>query len=484
MAETTTVQSTGTLPAPARSPFLLRHWLFTLALVAGLAIRVLTQIAYRPGLELFGDSYAYLHAAQIMKPDTWHPFGYSLFLKVFSITGRLWTVVVAQHLLGLAMAVALYALMIRWGTRPWVAALGTLPVLLDGYQLDSEHFVLSETLVEVLLVAGLVVLAWRGRPQALDGGLAGVLLAGACLTRSAALPLLAVAVLYLLLRLRWRAAIACVVCAAIPLVGYAAWFNSQYGTFGMQRFSGIFLYGRVAPIAVCDYPVPADEKRLCETSDPATRQGAEFYVWRAKSPLRQLRISDNDELDRIGRSFAKRVILHQPVDYARIVLRDTFHYFKPGRPSGSDDPYEIRWRFPGRGPHPDLYHVQVANAGFPGEATHPHTSWPVAKVVRAYQKVVYTQGPILLVALIGAAFAGLALFGRRVGDRQLRWIAAVFGATGLLLALGPSLTTGFSYRYGIPLIVTLPPAGAVALEVGLRALAARRVSSGPEAPRP
>lgn len=460
--------------AAARTAFLRRHWFFGAAVLAGLVMRGLVQAAYRPGLELFGDSYAYLHSAQVMQLETWHPFGYSLFLKAFSITGHIWTVVVAQHLLGIAIAAASYVLLLRVGARPWVAALATLPVLLDGYQLDIEHFVMSETLVESLIVAALLILAWRDRPRALDGALAGFLLAAAALTRSAALPLIAVAVLYLILRLRWRAVLACLVCAAIPLLGYATWFDTQYGSFGMQRFSGIFFYGRVAPIAVCDYPVPQQDRPLCQTADPASRPGPEFYVWRAKSPLRQLGVSDNGELNRIGRSFAKTVIEHQPLDFARVVVGDTAHYFRPGRPAGPDDPYETRWRFPGRGPHPELYHVQVANAGFGHENPHPTTDWSLAGVVRTYQSVIYTQGPILLAALLGAAVAGFALIGRRIGDRRLRWSAAIFGAAGLVLALGPSLTTGFSYRYGIPLLVTLPVAGAAALEVGLRALARRR----------
>jgi hypothetical protein len=46
-------------------------------------------------------------------------------------------------------------------------------------------------------------------------------------------------------------------------------------------------------------------------------------------------------------------------------------------------------------------------------------------------------------------------------------------ATTVLLVLGPSLIWGFSYRYGLPLLVVCVPAGAVAADIALDALARR-----------
>ncbi|MGH9103435.1 MAG: hypothetical protein ACRDYD_10730, partial [Acidimicrobiales bacterium] len=86
----------------------------------------------------------------------------------------------------------------------------------------------------------------------------------------------------------------------------------------------------------------------------------------------------------------------------------------------------------------------------------------------------YTQGPVLLAALIGAAaLCVAALRPGRWRHRRKGWAAAVLAVSGLALAVGPSLTVGFSYRYQIPLLMLLPPAGAIALDVALVALSAR-----------
>ena len=41
----------------------------------------------------------------------------------------------------------------------------------------------------------------------------------------------------------------------------------------------------------------------------------------------------------------------------------------------------------------------------------------------------------------------------------------------------------FSYRYGLPLLMLLPPAGAAAADIGLDALLARRATAGGGIPR-
>src|SRR5690349_23206053 len=85
-----------------------------------------------------------------------------------------------QHGIGLAMAVALYALMVRRGVYRWLAALAVAPVLLDAYQLNAEQTIMPDVLFEALLVAGLVLLLWRPRP-----GLFLVILGGLALGASA-----------------------------------------------------------------------------------------------------------------------------------------------------------------------------------------------------------------------------------------------------------------------------------------------------------
>ena len=137
-------------------PALRRHWLVSILLLAGLVLRLLAQIAYRPAL-LYIDSVKYLYNAW---PGT-DPVGYKVPLKAILLFGNLETVAAVQHLLGLAMAVALYAVLIRRGAARWLAALAVAPVLLDAYQLQIEQTIMPDVWFEALIVAGLTLLLWR-----------------------------------------------------------------------------------------------------------------------------------------------------------------------------------------------------------------------------------------------------------------------------------------------------------------------------------
>ena len=55
-------------------------------------------------------------------------------------------------------------------------------MLLDGYQIHLEHFVMAETLFTALVVAAMVLLVWSDRPGAAACVAVGALLAGAALT--------------------------------------------------------------------------------------------------------------------------------------------------------------------------------------------------------------------------------------------------------------------------------------------------------------
>ena len=137
-----------------------RHWLITALLLAGLVLRGLSTAAYQPAL-LYIDSLKYLFGAW---PGN-DPLGYNVILKVLLVGGDLNTVTVIQHLVGLAMAVVLYLLLLRRGTPRWLAALAAAPVLLDAYQVQIEQTIMPDVWFEALIVAGpgAPALAARGR---------------------------------------------------------------------------------------------------------------------------------------------------------------------------------------------------------------------------------------------------------------------------------------------------------------------------------
>ena len=142
-------------------------------LAAGLGLRVVTQLAYRPAI-FYVDSYKYLRGS-----GGYDPVGYNLLLKPILWAGNLATIAAVQHVLGLAMAVLLYLTLIRRHAPRWAAALATAPLLLDAYQLQIEQTIMPDVTFEAIILGGLAILLWNPRPRRLrrrlvrGGGRAG-----------------------------------------------------------------------------------------------------------------------------------------------------------------------------------------------------------------------------------------------------------------------------------------------------------------------
>ena len=154
-------------------------------------------------------------------------------------------VVALQHLMGLAVGVIIYGLLRRPHLRRarraarLVAALATVPVLLDGNQIELEHLLLSDTAFELMIVGAVAIVLWRRVPTWRAGAWAGLLLAAASLTRTVALPLFAVLVVYLVVRrVGWRVPVIAVAATVVPLAGYAGWYAAeqrQVRAVGLRR---------------------------------------------------------------------------------------------------------------------------------------------------------------------------------------------------------------------------------------------------------
>jgi hypothetical protein len=441
-------------------------------------LRVVASVAYWPALEIHADSYDYLKLADTLVPGSWHSSGYPLLLAPLSLTGQLGAVVVIQHLMGIAMGFIVYLFAMRLGARRWLAALAALPVLLDGYQVDLEQFILAETLTDLLLLGGMAVLLWREEIGVKRAAAAGLLLAAACVTRTAVLPVLVVAVLYLLVRRpRWRPLLACCASAAVLLAGYGGWYAANYGHFGYSDYTGIWLYGRVVPFATCHYPLTHKEAGLCPSQPVGKRPvNPEFWADSRDSPIHALALGNRQHQNALGEQFAIDVIEHQPLAYAGAVLSDTWHYFTPGHWQNADHVDMTRWVFPP--PHFHTfghgYHVSFATEGFNNSRVRASPDRSLMGPLRDYQSVFYTPGPLLLACLIGALVIAVGLVRRGAGRRHARWAALVLAVSSVLVVLVPSMIAQFSYRYGLSLLVLLPPAGAAAADIGLEALSARR----------
>ena len=220
--------ATAPQPAPAaragvRRPW--RHWPLALVLVPAVALRVLAFVAIYPGI-WFTDSNGYVQVGATGDLHVDRVSGYGLLVAPFYRLGSAAGLIGTQHLLGLALVVLLYALLVHRGVFPWLAALAVAPVALDAYVLAVEHAIMSDTLFDFTVVVAVVLLLWPERPRLWVLAVAGLLLGFAGLVRSVGAPFVAVFVVYLAVRrLGWRSLVAFVVLWVAVTAAYAAMFD-------------------------------------------------------------------------------------------------------------------------------------------------------------------------------------------------------------------------------------------------------------------
>ena len=318
-----------------------QHWVFAVVLGCATALRAVVQLAYQPAL-IFPDSERYLRYAHQFIAGHWSPdwlrtSGYSLLLIPAVLVRNLTVIAAVQHLLGLATAVLVYAVVVHFGARRWLAVLATVPVLFDALQLDIEQYVLTDVSATFLLLAALVVLVWKrdaiGR-AALIG--AGLLLAAATIIRESDLLVMFPMLLYLAVVIRPRrrlATQAALLLAGVllPVLGYLGWYQVSTGQFGFTSYNSQFMYGRIAQFADCTgVSLPWYEQPLCPRQPPAQRD-PDFYMWSPRSPQVILKVPPGMNGGHIIPDFDRRIIQHQPLTYLKVVVGDVLYSFSPVR---------------------------------------------------------------------------------------------------------------------------------------------------------
>ena len=139
--------------------------LFALALIPAVLLRVDAELGYR-WQSWFNDSFSYVSSAVSLTPETSRPSGYPVYLWLLSPFHSYFLVTASQHLMGVLVGVMIYALARRRFAAPaWVAVLATLPVLYDGFEIQLEHLIMTDTLFLFLAFAALTVLLWNPRPS-------------------------------------------------------------------------------------------------------------------------------------------------------------------------------------------------------------------------------------------------------------------------------------------------------------------------------
>ena len=492
----TGASDSGALAVASRAPWWLRlHWMLLVVPVIGASLRMLTVLAYQPAI-LYIDSFSYLDNLHDLRPDMLRPIGYDLILKLLLPLGGLRAVAVVQHLLGLGIAGMIYQLLLRHGARRWLAALATVPVLLDAYQVQIEHNIMPDVWFQALLVVLIWVLTWRGLPSPGHAASAGVLIGAAVIVRLVGITMLIPAVAYLIVagslwasRTGWRQiglrAAAMAAGFAMVLTGYAGYYRFVTGVWGISGASDGVLYGRAAVIANCERFSPGTpERAVCPAEPRDHRFGVDYYVHDPASPALTVVLPQGESMDATQASFARTVFANQPFDLLAAVLTDFVKGFRPVR---VDDPNDVpveRWYFQTSYPY---YGVQdrVNARAFQFGGVPIGVNRPLAQLLRGYQLTVgYVPGPLLGLGLLAGLLGGFGIGNaRRSGIRAASLLVSGLGVTVLMTAAAFE----FSWRYQLPGLVLLPMAaalGVTAFTGPLRRPGPRRKLNPPMLPYP
>ncbi len=460
-------------PAARAASLLQAEWVFVLALLAGALLRLCAVLGFRP-IMWFNDGLEYLGVALRWQAYPVRPVGYSAFLRLLLPFHSFALVAALQHLMGLTVAVLLYALLRHWRVPGPLATLGVVPQLLDVHQVQLEHLPMSDTLFTFLLVISLVLLGWQRRATPLAAGAAGFALALAALTRSVGLPLVILGGIYLLIRWPgWRPLAAYALLALLPLGSFAAWYHHEHGSYAFGAADGVYLYSRVMVFADCAaIKPPADLAVLCPQRSQPRWPVSSDYIWHA-SPLyrlpgprsippdpRQLFIPQRNGP---ALKFAVRAIESQPLPYLRVGLRDFVRSFGWSRQPYPNAPVVHNYTFSRRPYHigPGRIYIPGATAGqdmtsYERGNAQTRVIGPYAGVMIGLQRFMFLPGPALAV-LLAIGLAGLLVPGRH---DERRWQVLLLWGFALALLLIPPFTAQFDYRYVLPAV---PLAGAAAV---------------------
>ncbi len=458
-----------------------QHWLFAVVAVCGTALRVVVQLAYQQAL-IFPDSERYLRYAHNFLTGQWSPdwlrtSGYSLLLMPAVLARNLSVVVAIQHLLGLATAVLIYATLIHFGARRWVAAVATIPVLFDPLQLDLEQYILADVGATFLVLLALVVLVWKrdalGKGAALT---AGLLVAAATIIRESDLLVMIPALLYVVAvirprrRLASRAGLLLVGCV-IPVLGYLAWFQVWFGTFNFVTYSNQFLYGRVVQFADCTgLSLPWYERQLCPQQPPAQRD-LDWYMWAPQSPQVLLQPTAGLSKGQIIHDFNSRIIEHQPLSYLEAVGGDILYSFSPVRGNGPE-------RYPG-GYHDFQTYFPSGKGELATLRAYTGSTGRVqptlADFLTDYGRHFWVPGPLLAAGLV-VGLAGMAGIGRARRSR-LQGPCLLFSLGTIAMVVPPFIIAGFDWRYELPQFSLIP----IAAVLAVTAMTARDSDTNPSA---
>jgi hypothetical protein len=467
------------------------HRLITIAALVSLIPRVIAMLAFRPAL-LTADSFLYMREAAGGQLGLIRPNGYPLFLSLFTRWPHVLTLVTGlQHLMGIAIAAIVYALLRQRGLPGWGATLAALPVLFDPREIALESYILPDTLFCLVLVIAVALLLSRPAPRTWQCVLAGLLFAYAAVLRGNGILLVAVAAVFLLARrVGWRALLGAAAAFVIPVAAYVLQFHAQTGQYNLTSSDGIFLWSRTTSFANCAIiRPPASLRPLCPDRETPARVPEAAPSWAISNKLIQGSPADylwaqdawwrhdtkpgfTAHNNQLGLDFAVNAIKAQPLGYLRSAAADVALIFvATDRPQ---DQFTMNFTpAPRIATLPGYYKNYLHEYANTTENTH--AVYPYATGLFGYEQPVWFPGLLFLLILL-TGLAGVLADWRRLGGPQfLPWGIAI------VIIVSPALLTQTLYRYALAAVPLACLAAGLSL-LRLRTLRPRRPAAGPPGP--
>ena len=221
--------------------------LFSAALALSLVPRIIAILGFRPAVLFRLDTFDYLWDAVHLTSNPVNPSGYALFLALLRPFHSLTLVAALQHVMGLAIAVMIYAVLRSRNVTRWLATLAAVPVLFDPGQILLEHLIMADILGLFLMVAAFTVVLIRRSPSVWRSASAGLLMGVSVLVRPTTLPLVVALAVYLLAHARGPgrkagAALLAGGTAGMPVTCCGS--PAAYGQFNLTNSGGLFLWSR------------------------------------------------------------------------------------------------------------------------------------------------------------------------------------------------------------------------------------------------
>jgi len=459
------------------------HKLFSAALAVGAFLRLIAVLGYPGALWFAGDSYVYLGAALRPQPNLSKSTGYSFFLRALLPFHSLTLVTVVQHLMGLAVAVMIYVLLRRNNVSKIWSTAATLPVLLDGYLIEDEHMIMAEALFTFLIMLAMLLILWRRDMKWWTALIAGLLVGYAVTVRTEGAIVLVIFPLFLLIRGwmthgwkhlgGWLAAAALALGCVIPVGAYMSWFHSRTGHYGVSEATGFYLWGRVSSFADCAVIKPTGEEAIVCPKEPLTKRTPPGnFVWHAPEVHTDLN-STGGPVDpannQLLTDFAIHAVEAQPLDYVKTVVKDTLLSFGftriayPGAGTTYYYSFHLTYKSANKNLLPPDNHVWIkGGTAYQDWLSYGHQApGRVIKVfaapIAAYQRLVFTYGPLLaLIFIVGLGGLFRLKLSRRLREIRLRWAprgtSMLPWVTAVALLITPIAIADFDYRYLLPVI--------------------------------